>query len=80
MRGFKVADELGYNDGINSPGQATAFLRDVRAGLARTVPHAQVLIDVVVPELGCLGWTSAGSRTCMDEARSKHPAAAGGLR
>ncbi len=75
VRGFKVADELGYNDGINSPGQATAFLRDVRAGLARTVPHAQVLIDVVVPELGCLGWTSAGSRTCMDEARSKHPAA-----
>jgi hypothetical protein len=74
VQGFKVADELGYNDRIDTPEDATAFLRAVRTGLDRTVPHAQVLIDVVVPELGCLGWTSSGSRTCTQEARAKHPA------
>jgi hypothetical protein len=75
VRGFKVADELGYDDGIETPEQAEAFLRAVRDGLARTAPHAQVLIDVVVPELGCLEWTDAGSASCASEARAKHPAA-----
>ncbi|MEP7088467.1 MAG: hypothetical protein ABI776_00060 [Nocardioidaceae bacterium] len=74
VRGFKVADELGYDDGITSAAEATDFLRAVRSGL-RSVPHARVLIDVVVPELGCLGWTGYGSRSCTDEARAKHPAA-----
>ncbi len=75
VRGFKVADELGYNDGLTSGAEATAFLRDADAGLARVAPHAQLLIDVVVPELGCLAWTSKGSQSCADEQRAKHPAA-----
>jgi hypothetical protein len=73
--GFKVADELGYNDGIDRADQALAFLRAARSGLARVAPGAELLIDVVVPELGCLGWTDAGSQTCALEARAKHPAA-----
>ncbi len=75
VRGVKVADELGYNDGINTPAQAKAFLQAVRTGLARTSPHTPVLIDVVVPELGCLAWTSVGSAACAAEGRAKHPAA-----
>jgi len=75
VRGFKVADELGYNDGLTSGAEATAFLRAADAGLARVAPHAQLLVDVVVPELGCLAWTSRGSQSCADEARAKHPAA-----
>src|SRR5262249_38166738 len=33
--GFKVADELGYHDGLSSPTQALAFLRAAHQGLAR---------------------------------------------
>lgn len=73
--GFKVADELGYGDGINSPAQATAFLQAVHDGLARVAPRAQVLVDVVVPELGCLAWTKQGSASCAAEQRAKHPGA-----
>jgi hypothetical protein len=75
VAGFKVADELGYGDGINTPAQAADFLRAVRTGMHRVAPHAQVLIDVVVPELGCLAWTKAGSASCAAEERAKHPAA-----
>jgi hypothetical protein len=81
VQGFKVADELGYDDGIDSPEQAAAFLRAVRAGMAATVGRrVQVLVDVVVPDLGCLGWQDGGSpnpeaATCARAARVKHPAA-----
>jgi hypothetical protein len=74
VQGFKVADELGYGDGIDTAAQATDFLRAVRTGLARVAPHAQVLVDVVVPELGCLAWTSTGSESCAREVDAKHPA------
>jgi hypothetical protein len=75
VRGFKVADELGYNDGIDSAAEAVAFLRAARSGLHRVAPGSSLLIDVVVPELGCLGWVPAGSRTCAREVDAKHPAA-----
>lgn len=75
VRGFKVADELGYNDGLNSPAQVEAFLRDVRAGLRARVRGAKVLVDVVIPELGCLGWSPLGSTGCAGQARSQYPAA-----
>ena len=52
--GFKVADELGYHDGLTTKAQVLAFLRATRSALARVAPHAQVLVDAVVPELGCL--------------------------
>ncbi len=69
VKGFKVADELGYEDGLDlARGRRTQFLRDVRTGLAQRAPDAQVLVDVVVPELGCLGWTAAGSTSCAEQA------------
>lgn len=81
VKGFKVADELGYDDGIDSPEQAVAFLRAVRAGMASMGDSgAEVLVDVVVPDLGCLSWRDGGSpapeaATCARVARTKHPAA-----
>ena len=75
VKGFKVADELGYQDGITSPDQAEAFLQAVHTGLRQRAPHAQVLIDVVVPDLGCLAWTRQGSATCARDAVAGAPAA-----
>jgi hypothetical protein len=75
LRGFKVADELGYQDGLDTPDRTRQFLEDVRAGLRRRAPHLQVLVDMVVPELGCLGWTGHGSRACTRRARTRYPAA-----
>src|SRR5690349_16529289 len=75
VRGFKVADELGYHDGLASPAQAREFLRAVRTGLAERGSHAEVLVDVVVPDLGCLGWTAVGSPDCARAAQAKTPAA-----
>ena len=75
LQGFKVADELGYDDGITSPAEAEQFLQDVRTGLRSRAPHASILVDMVVPELGCLGWTAHGSVGCTLHNRAEHPAA-----
>ncbi|MGH3444801.1 MAG: hypothetical protein ACRDPB_05460 [Nocardioidaceae bacterium] len=72
--GFKVADELGYHDGLQSPEQTLQFLRDSHRALAAVAPGKQVLVDMVVTELGCLPWTSAGA-SCAASARSAAPAA-----
>ena len=53
--GVKIADELGYNDGTDGS-SALAFLKETTAELHRRVPGRKVLIDVVVPEFGCLAW------------------------
>ncbi len=75
MVGFKVADELGYHDGIDSPARALAFLRAAHQALARVAPHAQLLVDMVVPELGCLPSLDATGRSCAQEAQAIAPAA-----
>jgi hypothetical protein len=71
VAGFKIADELGYDDGITSVAQATAFLRDSRAALNRVAPDAEVLVDVLVPQLGCPG----GDEGCRADAARTYPAA-----
>lgn len=53
--GVKIADELGYDDGTD-PATALAFLKATTAALHARLPGRKVLIDVIVPELGCLGW------------------------
>ena len=74
--GFKIADEFGYEDGLASEDQARRFLQDARAALDTTKPRVEVLVDVVVPELGCLSWTGgAAQQVCGSEARADHPAA-----
>jgi hypothetical protein len=73
--GFKVADEIGYDDGLTSPARATAFLHDVRAALTRVAPGRPVLVDAVVPELGCLPWLDDAGDECARRARDRYPAA-----
>jgi hypothetical protein len=52
--GIKIADELGYNDGMNSAGEIRQFLSDTATALHAAAPHKMILVDMVVPELGCL--------------------------
>lgn len=73
--GFKVADELGYHDGLDSKVQVIAFLRATRAALTRVAPQAQVLVDAVVPELGCLPGLDAAGAACAREVRATSPGA-----
>jgi hypothetical protein len=71
VKGFKIADELGYDDGITSSAQATAFLRDSRAALSRVAPGSEVLVDILVPQLGCAG----DDDSCRAAAAKAYPAA-----
>ena len=75
VAGFKVADEIGYGDGLTSPAQARAFLRAVRQALGRVAPGKAVLIDAVVPDLGCLPWRGGAGLACAQQARQRYPAA-----
>lgn len=77
VAGIKVADELGYHDGTTSP-EALAMLRRAVHDIHTASPGTKVLIDVVVPELGCLSWMPAATptmRMCGATARSANPAA-----
>lgn len=73
--GFKISDEIGYNDGLRSPEEATRFLTQARTALARVAPGKQLLVDAVVPELGCLPWRGANQLGCAERVRLKYPAA-----
>lgn len=59
--GVKVADELGYHDGLDA-GHALDFLTTTSAALHSALPDRKVLIDVIVPSLGCLSWESAAGK------------------
>ena len=74
--GVKIADELGYNDGLRTEDEVVRFLDDSRRALdSRTHHHTKILVDVLVPELGCLAWTDHGSASCATSARDGYPAA-----
>ena len=60
--GVKIADELGYDDGTD-PATALAFLKATTAALHARLPGRKVLIDVIVPQLGCLGWQREAAPT-----------------
>lgn len=72
--GFKIADEIGYYDGLTSAAQALRFLRDADSALARVAPGLPILVDAVVLELGCLPRTSDAAE-CGRKARATAPAA-----
>jgi hypothetical protein len=56
VAGVKIADELGYGDGLDAT-QALAFLKETTAALHARLPAGRrVLADILVPELGCLDW------------------------
>ena len=73
--GFKVADELGYHDGLTTKAQVLAFLRATRSALARAAPRAEVLVDAMVPELGCLRDYGSFGATCARNTRATSPGA-----
>lgn len=54
VAGIKIADELGYNDGMNSVSEISRFLSAAAGALRAAAPHKLILVDMVVPQLGCL--------------------------
>lgn len=72
--GFKVADELGYGDGLATRKQVHRFLRDADAALQEAAPGKELLVDMVVPDLGCLPWQGAPQRSCAAEVADEYPA------
>jgi hypothetical protein len=75
--GIKVADELGYHDGLTTQAQIESFLHDTASMLHRKAPGRLILVDLVVPELACLpNWALApvSPTLCQARARAAHPA------
>jgi hypothetical protein len=54
VAGIKIADELGYHDGMDSAAKIRRFLSDTARALHTAAPHKLILVDMVVPQLGCL--------------------------
>ncbi|HTZ44842.1 MAG TPA: hypothetical protein VMB79_13345 [Jatrophihabitans sp.] len=54
VAGIKIADELGYHDGLTSAARISAFLGDAARGLRQYAPGKPLLVDMIVPSLGCL--------------------------
>lgn len=74
--GIKIADELGYRDGLDSPEKISAFLADSRSALGAAAPGKRLLVDILVPELGCLpGYTPPlrWATICAAQARGQFP-------
>jgi hypothetical protein len=76
VAGIKIADELGYQDGLTTPAQIRRFLLDTARALHAAAPHKLILVDVVLPQLGCLpGHQPAGSvaAACAAQAQKAYP-------
>jgi hypothetical protein len=74
--GIKIADELGYNDGMNSAHEIRQFLSDTATALHAAAPHKMILVDMVVPELGCLPGHQppvASALACAAAAQARFP-------
>ncbi len=54
VAGIKIADELGYKDGMDSAAMIRDFLSDAARALHAAAPGKLLLVDMLVPELGCL--------------------------
>jgi hypothetical protein len=69
--GIKIADELGYHDGFdNHFDRIMAFLRASADALRRVAPGKLILIDILVPQLGCapgVQAVAAYTTQCMAE-------------
>jgi len=74
--GIKVADELGYKDGMDSAARIRQFLSETASALHAAAPGKLILIDMVVPQLGCMpGHQAAASAAaaCATMAESAYP-------
>jgi hypothetical protein len=78
VAGFKIADELGYTDSYQTaPACMLTFLRDAAKALHKASPGRKLLVDFVVPELGCapgVGSVASETEQCRVSARAKYPA------
>ncbi len=52
--GVKVVDEVGYQDGLDSPAKVSAFLHATALAVRKAAPGTLILVDMLVPELGCM--------------------------
>ena len=75
--GIKIADELGYHDGLDTPERTRAFLAQASHDIRSRLPRTKILVDMVVPQLGCLDWASqqADRFNCANAAGNTSPAA-----
>jgi hypothetical protein len=76
VAGIKIADELGYNDGMYTAAKIRRFLSQTARALHAAAPHKMILVDMVVPQLGCIpGHQPAGSAEahCAAQAQSAYP-------
>jgi hypothetical protein len=78
VAGIKVADELGYHDGLDSSAKIKQFLSDTARALHAAAPHKLILVDMVVPQLGCLPghYSVPGAVACAGAADARYPALA----
>jgi hypothetical protein len=78
VTGFKIADELGYGDVVqDKPACLRAFVSDAVSALHAASPRSQVLVDLVVPDLGCVpndAKVAAFSSRCTSDNDAKYPA------
>ena len=76
--GIKIADELGYHDGIDTPKRAREFLAQASSDIRSRLPGTKILVDMIVPQLGCVAWVAeqAERRDCATAAGNTSPAAA----
>jgi len=74
--GIKIADELGYHDGLDSAAKIRRFLSDTARALHAAAPHKLILVDMVVPQLGCLPGpqqAAPAAAACAATADSHYP-------
>ena len=78
VAGIKIADELGYQDGIDTPERAQEFLTRVSSDIRSRVPGTKILVDILVPQLGCVAWAAdqADRLNCATTVGNTYPAAA----
>jgi hypothetical protein len=75
VAGIKIADELGYHDGLGSCGKVRQFLADTAAALRHAAPGKLLLADMVLPALGCMPGQPAGPGPagCATAAQARYP-------
>lgn len=74
--GVKVVDELGYADGLRTQAEVSAFLRATATALRKAAPGKLILVDMIVPELGCMPGQQPPLRwatICAARARGAYP-------
>ena len=74
--GVKVVDELGYSDGLRTQAEVSAFLHASATALRKAAPGKLILVDMIVPELGCMPGQQPPLRwatICAARARGAYP-------